>query len=114
MFKKTIISDFFTTVNFSIFVRTLSLLTYKLPVLKYWNSIKKIENKLLSYIWNLDSKIYSFYNWRSAIFHALKIIWVKKNNEVIVSWYTCVSVSNAVIQSWAKIIYSDINTKNLW
>lgn len=114
MFKKTIISEFFTTVNFSIFVRTLSLLTYKLPVLKYWRSIKKIENKLLSYIWNLDSKIYSFYNWRSAIFHTLKIIWVKKNDEVIVSWYTCVSVANAVIQSWAKIIYSDINPKNLW
>ena len=44
----------------------------------------------------------------------MKIIWIEKEDEVIVSWYTCVSVSNAVLQSWAKVVYSDINKENLW
>lgn len=114
MFKKTIISEFFTTVSFPIFVRTLWLLTYKFPIILYWSSIENIENKISSYMWTPDSKIYSFYNWRSALFHALKIIWVKADDEIIVSWYTCVSVSNAVIHSWAKIVYSDINKNDLW
>lgn len=114
MFKKTLIWDFFTTINFDIFIKTISLITYKLPKLRYWKYTDIIEKEFLYYLWILDSKIISFYNWRSAIFHALKIIWVKKDDEIIVSWYTCISVSNAVIQTWAQIIYSDINKKNLW
>lgn len=114
MFKKTLISEFFTTVSFSQTLDSLYLMSLRLPLLRYWNDIEYIENQLLSYIGNENSKIISFYNWRSAIFHALKIIWVKKTDEIIISWYTCVSVSNAVIQSWAKIIYSDIDKKNLW
>jgi dTDP-4-amino-4,6-dideoxygalactose transaminase len=114
MFKKTIITEFFTTINISIFLRSIWLLTYRLPLLRYWNDIKYVEKQFLSYTWNPDSKIISFYNWRSAIYYALKMIWIKKTDEVIVSWYTCVTVSNAVIQSWAKIIYSDIEKKNLW
>lgn len=114
MFKKTIISEFFTTVNFSIFLNTLTLLTLKLPSLRFWNDISLFENELLAFLWAKQSKIVSFYNWRSAIYHCLKIIGVKKINEVIVSGYTCVSVSNSVIQSWAQIIYSDINKETLW
>ncbi len=114
MFKKTLISEFFTTINLSIFLNTLSFFTYKLPIIRYWNSVTQFENEFLSYIWNLESKVLSFYNWRSAIYYTLKIIWVDKTDEVIVSAYTCVSVVNAVIQSWAKIVYSDINKNNLW
>lgn len=114
MFKKTLISEFFTTINLNIFLRTLAFLTYKLPFIRYWKSVWEFEREMLSYIWKIDSRVLSFYNWRSAIFHSLKIIWVKENDEVIVSWYTCVSVSNAVIQSWAKIVYVDINKNNLW
>lgn len=109
MFKKTIISEFFTTINFSIFINTLALLTYKIWYLKYSKYNILIEKKILSYIQKPDSKIISFYNWRSAIFHCLKMLGLSKNDEVIVSWYTCITVSNAVIQSGAKIIYSDIN-----
>ena len=114
MFKKTIITEFFTTIDFSIFLRTIWLLSYKLPILRYWFDISYVEKQLLFYIWNLDSNIISFYNWRSAIYHALKLIWIKKNDEVIVSWYTCISVSNAVIQAWVKINYIDIDKNNLW
>ncbi len=114
MFKKTLMSEFFTTINLNIFLRTLSFLTYKLPFIRYGKYVENLENGFLWYIWNFDSRIISFYNWRSAIYHSLKMIWVTKNDEVIVSWYTCVSVSNAVIQSWAKIIYSDIEKNNLW
>jgi len=114
MFKKTIISEFFTTINVSIFFRSIAFLTYKLPFIRYWKSVWLFENKLLKYIWVYDSKVVSFYNWRSAIFHCLKMIWLNNKDEVIVSGYTCISVSNAVLQAWAKIIYSDINKNNLW
>ena len=113
MFKKTLISEFFTTISFSIHLRTAYLMTLRLAKLRYWDDIEYIESQLLSYITDDSSKIISFYNWRSAIYHSLKLIWVEKTDEVIVSWYNCISVSNAVIQSWAKIIYSDINEKNL-
>lgn len=111
--RKTLISEFFTTIDINIFLRTLWLLTFKLPILRYGSSNEFFEYILLWYIWNNNSKIVSFYNWRSAIYHCLKMIWVKKQDEVIVSWYNCVSVSNAVIQSWAKIIYCDIEKGNL-
>jgi len=114
MFKKTITTDFFSTISFRQAIESIWYLTYKLPFLRYWKNSTFIENEFLSYL-NLEkSKIISLYNWRSAIFHALKLIWVTKTDEIIVNGYTCVSVSNAVIQSWAKIKYSDINKDNLW
>ncbi|MDP2090845.1 MAG: aminotransferase class I/II-fold pyridoxal phosphate-dependent enzyme [Candidatus Gracilibacteria bacterium] len=113
MLKNTIISEFFTTVNFTIFLQTIGFLTYKLPFIRYGNNVAELENELLSYIGNPNSKIISFYNARSAIYHALKIIDLKNTDEVIVSGYNCVSVSNVVIQSGAKIIYSDIDETNL-
>ncbi|MDD2871878.1 MAG: aminotransferase class I/II-fold pyridoxal phosphate-dependent enzyme [Candidatus Gracilibacteria bacterium] len=113
MFKKTLIAEFFTTINFHIFMRTIGLLTLGLPKLRYGNYTSYLENQFLSYIGSRNSKIVSFYNGRSALFHALKMIGINSKDEVIVSAYTCVSVSNAVIQSGAKIVYSDIDIKNL-
>lgn len=114
MFKKTLISEFFTTVSFSQAIQSFWYLTYKLPVLRKWNNNEILKNQLLSYLWLEKSKIIDFYNWRSAIFHALKIIWVKKTDEVLVTGYNCISVSNAVIQTWSKIKYVDINKNNFW
>jgi len=114
MSKKTLIAEFFTTVSLNQYLDSIYLMTFRLPKLRYWNDILKLEEKITSYLWNNDSKIISFYNWRSALYHALKIIWIKKKDEIIVSWFTCVTVSNAVIQSWWKIIYSDIEKKTLW
>jgi perosamine synthetase len=113
MFKKTIIAEFFTTINLPIFLRTIGLLTLKLPFLRYGKSTKNLEEKLLLYLGLTKSKIITLYNGRSALYQSLKIIWVQKKDEVIVSAYTCISVVNAVIQSGAKIVYSDIEKKNL-
>lgn len=114
MFNKTICADFFTTINFNLFLNSLKSITIKLAKLRFWNDIITFENELMSYLWLNNSKIISFYNWRSALYHTLKIIWLKNKDEVIVNAYTCVSVTNAVIQSWAEIIYSDINNNNFW
>ncbi len=114
MSKKTIISEFFTTVSLNQYLDSIYSMTFRLPKLRKWDDIEKAEESLLNYLWATDSKIISFYNWRSALYHALKIIWIKKSDEIIVSWFTCVTVSNAVIQSWWKIIYSDIDKKTLW
>ena len=129
MFKKTIIAEFFTTVSFSQAIQSLYLMTFWSYKLRYWKDKKLFEEELISKITGqtqgiapteksrgescIHPKIISFYNWRSAIFHALNLIWVWKEDEVIVNAYNCVSVSNAVIQSWAKIIYSDIEKETL-
>lgn len=114
MDKRTITTDFFTTLNHHMFYRSLAAITIKLPVIKYWRQVTTLKNNLKDYLWLKDSNIYTYYNWRTALFQALQIIWIKKNDEIIVSWYTCVSVTNTVIQSGWKIIYSDISPKNLW
>jgi len=113
MYKKTVISEFFTTISFSQSLQSLYLMTFWFTKLKTWEDKFLFEKELLTFLWKKDKKIISFYNWRSAIFHCLKMIWVKKNDEVLISWYTCVSVSNAVIQAWAEIIYSDIEEETL-
>lgn len=120
MFKKTIISEFFTTVSFSQAMQSLYLMTFWFFKLRYWEDRELFEKELLNYLIGdcrgkscVYPKIVSFYNWRSAIFHALKMIWVEWRDEVIVNAYNCISVSNAVIQAWAKIIYSDIESKTL-
>ena len=113
MFKKTIISEFFTTVSLGQILDSLYLMTFWSYKLRIWKDIEIAENKLKHYLWANDSKIISFYNARSALFHCLKSIWVKKDDEIIVNGYNCVSVSNSVVQSWWKIIYSDIDIETL-
>ncbi len=106
-------AQFFTTINFSIFVDTLKLLTYKLPYLRFWNEQEKLEIELKQYLNANDSKIYSFYNGRSALYHWLKWSNLQKWSKVIVSSYTCVSVVNAVLQAWFEPVYVDIDKNTL-
>ena len=108
-----IASQFFTTINFKTFLNTLFLLTFYLPHLRYWNDIENLENELKNYLNAENSRIYSFYNGRSALFHALRQLNLDKKDEVLVSWYTCVSVVNAVLHAWWKTVYVDIDKDSL-
>jgi dTDP-4-amino-4,6-dideoxygalactose transaminase len=114
MSLKATTSEFFTTISLYRYLTTLWIIFKKIFYLRFWNHAKKYEYFLRHYLKSTNSKIISFYNWRSALYHCLKILKLKKTDEVIVSWYTCVSVSNVVIQSWAKIKYCDITKANLW
>jgi len=118
MLKKTIISEFFTTVSLNQAFQSLYLMTFWIYKLRTGKDSNLLEKELCSHSVSpkereVAQKIVSFYNWRSAIFHALKIIWINSEDEVIVNAYNCISVSNAVIQSWAKIKYSDIESETL-
>ena len=115
MFRKTIISEFFTTVSFRQALQSLYLMTFWLWKLKYWKDSKLLALEFLNKLKfeNKNQEIITFYNWRSIIYTILKGLNLKNNDEVIVNAYNCVSVSNAVIQSWVKIIYSDIEKKTL-
>ena len=114
MFTKTITTDFFTTIDGNICINTLDTLTYRLPSLRKWWSIAEFERELLQYLETPESEILSFYRWSEALYHALEIIWIEKKDEIILQWYTCVVVSNALIQSWGKLVYSDIDESTLW
>jgi len=102
-------AQFFTTINLWIFLDTLNLLTFKLPYLRFWKDNDLLIEEFKNYLNAQTSKVYTFYNWRSALFWVLKSLNLKKDDEVIISWYTCVSVVNAVKQSWAKPVYADID-----
>jgi len=114
MFTKTLTTDFFTTIDGNICINTLDTLTYRLPALRTGWSIAEFERELLEYLETPDSEILSLYRWSEALYHALEIIWIEKKDEIILQWYTCSVVSNAVKQSWAKLVYSDIDDKTLW
>ena len=126
MFKKTITSDFFTTVSLRQAMQSVYLMTFWCSKLRYWKDVELFEKELLDYVTGgrvrmhshptgeqTNKKLLSFYNARSALFHALSCLGLKSDDEVVVSWYTCVSVSNAVLQTGAKIVYSDIESETL-
>lgn len=111
MFQKTIIAHFLTTIDSKIALRSLFLLLnpYFWFHMKNGKYQKICEQKLLEYLDGKDSKIVSFYNARSALYHGLKLLNPKKWDEVIVQAYTCVSVINAIIQSGFTPKYADID-----
>jgi len=106
-------AQFFTTINLKIFLRTLFLLTFYMPFLRFWKDIEKFEEELKYYLCTKNKRVYSFYNWRSALFHFCKQLNLNKDSEILISWYTCVSVVNAVIQAWLKPVYIDIDKETL-
>ena len=111
-FKKTISAHFFTTINFSMFLRALyfCILPFNWLSFRKWASISNFENAFLKFIkWNQEADIISFYNCRSAIYHSIELIWANNWDEVIIQAFTCVSVPNSLIQAWVKPIYVDID-----
>ena len=102
-------AQFFTTINGSIFWDTLKFLIFKFPYLRFWNYNDLLIEDFKKYLNAETSKIYTFYNGRSALFWALKSLNLKPGDEVIISGYTCVSVVNAVKQAGAKPVYADID-----
>ncbi len=115
MFRKTLIAHFFTTINSQIFLNTLKILWNSLFWfhLKDWKYIYNTEKKLWDILGLKESKVISFYNARSAIYNLLQWLNIKKDDEIIIQAYTCVSVPNAIIQSGAIPIYADIDIKTL-
>lgn len=77
-----------------------------------WKNTEILENDLLKYLWN-NWKIFSFYNWRSAIYHWIKSLSIWNGDEIILQAFTCVSVPNSIIQTWATPIYCDIDPSDL-
>jgi len=113
---KAITSSFFTTINFKMFLKALSSISIIIIKLKSGKEELKIKKELLKYLFGkkYNSKdIISFYNWRSALYHGIKILDIWDWDEVILQAYTCVSVVNSIVQTWAKPIFIDINEDDL-
>ncbi|MDD2907347.1 MAG: aminotransferase class I/II-fold pyridoxal phosphate-dependent enzyme [Candidatus Gracilibacteria bacterium] len=111
--KKTIITDFFTTLSRKHFFKSLSFLTIRILSIRTGKYNLKLEKKILDYLNLRESKIISFYNARSALYHCFKLIGIKKDDEIVINSYNCISVVNSVIQSGAIPIYAEIDKKNL-
>ena len=111
--KKIITSDFFTTISLNQFFYSFKALTINIFSLRKWDNIILLEKLLLNYLWLKKSKIISFYDARSALYNCLINIKHNSENEVIISWYNCISVVNSIIQAWYKPIYVDIDKNTL-
>lgn len=113
IFQKTLIAHFLTTINLQMSLKAnwFIFLPWKWIKFYEWKSVKNIENKLLKFLNLENSKIISFYNWRSAIFHWIKLLWIweNKSDEILTQAFSCISVSNSIIQSWATPIYCDVD-----
>jgi len=114
IFQKTLTAHFLTTINLKMALKSSSFLYFPWKWWKFydWKSVKNIEKKLLNYLNLEDAEIISFYNWRSAIFHWIKLLWIweNKSDEILTQAFSCVSVSNSIIQSWAIPIYCDVDS----
>jgi hypothetical protein len=69
--KKTIITHFFTTIYFN---QLIKLLKFSINPLNFFSFregkyVNLVEEKLLDYLNLKTSKVISFYNARSALFH---------------------------------------------
>lgn len=112
--RRTIKTEFFTTLSLSHFIHSIFFKTIWLNKKLKWKYVNIYEIELKKYLWLDKSKTLSFYNARTWIYQLLNNLKIKDKNEVIISWYTCVSVVNSVIQAWLKPIYCDIEESNLW
>lgn len=109
--RKTIISHFLTTVNFDIFKLSFLWFFALLARKNKEDDLIKLEKNLENYIWG--GKIFSFYNARTALFCALEAVKSTEKNEVLVCWYTCMSVIHPILDSSFKPVYVDINKDTL-
>ena len=112
--RRTIKTEFFTTISFKHFIYSILFKTIWLNKILNWKYINQYENSIKKYLGLFDSKTISFYNARSWIYQLLNNLKTNNKNEVIISWYNCVSVVNSIIQAWLKPIYCDINKDDLW
>jgi len=82
--------------------------------LAYGEKSTELENKLSKLIYKIDeNKSVVCSNGTTALYLALYALDIKKEDEVILSTYTCTAVLNAVIQIGAKPILVDINKNDL-
>jgi len=60
---------------------------------------------------NIDESycVVPMYNARSALYHGLKTLDIGPWDEVLLQAYTCISVPNAIIATWATPVYVDID-----
>jgi len=121
MTSPSVFASFLTTVNARKFLYASNWLLnpLKRSNRNKWLYNKRLKTAFVSYLglkseikkWVRD--IATFYNARSALFHWIKQLWIWKGDEIILQAYTCVSVSNAIIATWAMPVYVDIDTATL-
>ena len=75
------------------------------------NLVSKFEDMFINLIGNQN--ILSFSSARMGFFHLLKVLDIKKGDEIIICSGTCSVMINSIIRSGAKPIYSDIDSYTL-
>ena len=110
-----ITTDFLSTVSFKQHLHSLYCITFWILWLEQWKENKLLIQDLETYFWNPEKDISLFYNARTALYQYLLSLNLQHTTkkEVILSWYNCVSVSNAIIQAWYTPVYTDIETTTL-
>lgn len=108
-----ITTDFLSTVTFKQLKSSIFCMTFWLFWLQNWKQNQLLKDDLKRYFWKNCIEISTFYNARIALYQYLKSLWFQKWDEILLSAYNCVSVSNAVIQAWFMPKYVDIEKDSL-
>lgn len=108
--SRIITTDFFTTVGKENAKISKKILKKKVDI-----STEKTEavSKLRDELGAVKGIMFFFLNARSALYHSLKACGIWEGDEVLVCGWTCVSVVNAVLQTWATPVYVDISPYTL-
>lgn len=106
---KVLTTTFFSTLDKE---QTMDCLKFLLLPWKWknWKKGKHTEQAEVELQKYLGAKeVFSFYNGRAALYHALRVAGVGVGDEVIIQAYTCVTVPNAVLSTGAKPVYCDVD-----
>lgn len=111
MKNRSLFANIFTTVHSSLARQAAGwLFPWKRTSWKVWSQQEACIEVFREVTWLTEEfVICPMYNARSALYHGLQILDIWPWDEVIIQAYTCVSVPNAIIWTWAFPIYVDID-----
>ncbi len=87
--------------------------TFKSGWINYGEISKDTEKTLSNIIYKNEQSARLTVNGTSALFLALKVLGIKKDDEVIIPTYTCTALLNAINLLEARPVICDVSKKNL-
>jgi len=76
-----------------------------------WSEVRKLENDFNYFITDWAYFPICVTNWTTALDLALKAIWIKESDEVIVPDFTFIATANCVKFQNAKVVFADVDKK---
>jgi len=77
-----------------------------------WEEVRKLEQRFNDYITNWKYYPIAVTSWTTALDLALKSLWIKEGDEVIVPDFTFIATANSVRFQKAKVVFADVDKQS--